>query len=234
MGHNISMANSYLNRYMYVYRLGRVFLTALLIYSCSFFSPDFVLFANESNQEQLDQLLQQVEQQATGTRTVQCLFIQERILTIFSKPVLFKGRMLLSRPDKLRWENLDPIPSALLFSGDRGLRCNDDAPPVHFDLQTDPVMKMVAEQIWTWANGDYKRLKNKFRISLVDDTTIGLIPTETTNNVIQTIRVTFERKTLQPITVQVLEKGGDSTQINFYDYQLNQPVDDAWFTTCSP
>jgi len=223
-----------LNRYTHGYRLSRVFLAAFLLYSCSFFSPGSVLFANEGNQEQLDQLLQRVEHQASGTRTVQCSFIQERTLTIFSKPVLFKGQMPLSRPDKLRWENLDPIPSALVFSGDKGLRCNDDAPPVHFDLQTDPVMKMVAEQIWTWADGDYERLKNKYRIRLVDDNAIELIPADTTGNVIQTIRVTFDQKTLQPSTVLVQERGGDSTKISFYDYLLNQPVDDALFTTCSP
>ena len=193
-----------------------------------------MVFAGEQDKEELDHLLKRVEEQASGTKTVQCSFLQERTLTIFSKPVLFKGKMLLSRPDKLRWENIDPIPSALVFSGDRGLRCNDDAPPVHFDLQTDPVMKMVAEQIWTWADGDYERLKNKFSISLIDDHTIELIPAEATENVIQAIRVTFERKTLQPITVEVLEKGGDSTKINFHDYLLNQPVDDAWFTACSP
>lgn len=213
---------------------GRVLLVTFFLCSSLFFPYDSFILANEVSQEKLDQLLQRVEKQASGTKTVQCSFLQERTLTIFSNPVVFKGKMVLSRPDKLRWENIDPIPSALVFSGNRGLRCNDDAPPVHFDLQTDPVMKMVAEQIWTWADGDYERLKNKFSISLIENNSIELIPATPTENIIQAIKVTFEKKTLQPMTVEVLEKGGDSTRINFYDYFLNKPVDDTWFTSCSP
>ena len=213
---------------------GRGFFAALILCSSLFFFSSSLVLAGETSREPLDQLLQQVEEKASGTKTVQCSFLQERILTIFSKPVLFRGKMLLSRPDKLRWETIEPIPSALVFSGDMGLRCNDDVPPVRFDLQTDPVMKMVAEQIWTWADGDYERLRNKFNIKLIEEHTIELVPASPTGQVIQSIKVSFGQETLQPITVEVLENGGDSTRIRFSDYHLNQPVADAWFTTCSP
>ncbi len=205
-----------------------------LILSLIMIAPGSIAAAGEVNQKPLDIFLQQVEQEAEDTQTVQCSFIQERTLTIFAKPVIFKGQMQLSRPDKLRWENIDPIPSSLVFSGSRGLRCNDDAPPVHFDLQTDPVMKMVAEQIWTWADGNYEKLKNTFTITLAGESTIELIPAESGSHVIKMIRVTFNRETLQPDTVLVLEQGGDSTKIRFFDYELNQPIAEDRFTSCAP
>lgn len=214
--------------------VNKIFLLSLFLCGCLFISPCILTASEDKENSQLDNLLQQVEKQAENTQSVQCEFTQERNLTIFAKPVRFTGRMLLSRPDKLRWENIDPIPSALIFSGDKGLRCNDDAPSVQFDLRTDPVMKMVAEQIWTWADGNYEQLKNRYRISLADHASIKLLPDETADNAIVSITVTFDQKTLHPVTVQVMETGGDSTTINFHDYRLNQPIDDALFTTCTP
>jgi len=202
-----------------------------------FFSTSFCVATETGNNETtpLDLLLSEIQKRVDTTKTVQCTFGQERNLSVFAQPILFAGKMELSRPDKLRWENLTPIPSVLIFAGDKGLRCNDDAPPVHFELEKDPMMRMVAEQIWTWVDGDYAKLRSKYDITLSGEHEIKLIPqNEEFADTITSVRVTFDSQSLQPETIHIQETEGDSTTIRFANYRLNQPVNDTLFSTCYP
>ena len=217
-------------------RFLRTSLFASLLLLISFSTSVCVATATGSNEiTPLDQLLSDIQKRVDTTQTVQCTFVQERNLSIFAQPILFTGKMELSRPDKLRWENLTPIPSVLIFAGDKGMRCNDDAPPVHFELAKDPMMKMVAEQIWTWVDGNYARLRSKYEITLSAEHEIKLIPQKSEfADTITSVRVTFDSQSLQPETIHIQETEGDSTTIRFTDYRLNRPVDDTLFSTCYP
>jgi outer membrane lipoprotein-sorting protein len=214
----------------------RVFLSAsclLVVLFCASISITAETISDKTTP--LDQLLTDIQQKVNSTKTVQCTFEQERNLSVFDRPIVFTGKMELSRPDKLRWENLAPIPSVLIFDGDKGIRCNDDAPPVHFELEKDPIMKMVAEQIWIWVDGDYARMRNKYNITLTGEREIALVPQSGEfAGIITSVRVTFDNRSLQPETIHILEDEGDSTRIRFANYRLNQPVDDMLFTTCYP
>ena len=96
-------------------------------------------------------------------------------------------------------------------------------------------MNMVAEQIWTWVDGDYGRLQNKYIITLTGELTIELVPRSIDfADVIVSVTVELERESLQPKTIMVLEAEGDSTLIRFANYRLNEPVTDTLFSTCYP
>lgn len=188
-----------------------------------------------NNVKSLDQLLDAVHQRVNDTRTVQCTFEQERNLSVFAQPIVFQGKMALVRPGKLRWENTAPIPSVLIFNGDEGIRCNDDAKPVRFALDKDPIMKMVAEQIWTWIDSNYQRLRDRYDISLSGPQAIQLMPRSGEfAGIITAVTIEFDAKSLQPRTILIRETSGDTTTIRFSDYRLNEPVKDLLFTTCYP
>lgn len=177
--------------------------------------------------------LSRVGERAAGAHKVACKFEQQRFLAIFTEPVIFHGRLVVSRPDKLRWENISPIPSVLIFSGDEGLRCNADAPSMRFDLRTDPVMKMVAEQIWTWADSAYEKLADQYAISLVEPFTLELAPLKGgLAETVEVIRVSFAPESYQPEQVVIEEKQGDKTVLRFYDYDLSPMIDDSLFSVC--
>ncbi len=183
----------------------------------------------------LQTLLSKIEKKVADTGTVQAAFNQQRFLKIFLKPVTFKGKLILQRPDKLRWENISPIPSVLIFSGAQGIRCNADAKPVHFDLQTDPVMKMVAQQIWAWADSSYNKLQDQYSLKLKEANVIELKPLdEKMAAAIDSIQVRFQDTTLQPEEIIILEPENDKTIISFSNYTLNETIEDQQFTTCFP
>ena len=107
-----------------------VFLTVLC------FFPAAALAAPE-----LDKFFQEIQAASAQVQSFSSEFVQERRLALFTDPVIFHGKLTVIRPDRLRWEFTAPVPSALIFDGKKGIRCNDKAPPAHFDLGTDPVMR---------------------------------------------------------------------------------------------
>lgn len=192
-----------------------------------------IVFPGSGSTAPASSFLHQIEAAAATTHSFTCDFIQEKHLAMFQKPVMFKGSLTIVRPDKLRWEFKEPLPSALLLNGVKGMRCNGESPPQPFTLDADPIMKIVAEQLWAWLGGNYRRLAETYTMELVDTTTLRLTPKEKMiADFIANISIFFNPTTLQPATVEIKEASGDSTKLLFSHYRLNiEPVKD-FFNNC--
>jgi outer membrane lipoprotein-sorting protein len=193
----------------------------------------FPVFAEDNSK--LSSFIHDVEAKAATVKTLTCTLKQERHLAIFARPVIFQGRMALEKPDKLRWEFTNPIPSVLILNGSEGLKCSGNSEPQRFSLAADPVMQMVSKQIWTWVNGSYSTLQEQYRMVLLEQ---GPCLVLTANDpkiarAISSVRISFNSDSLQPTTVRIQEPGGDHTIISFSDFILNQPMDQSLFTRCS-
>jgi len=179
------------------------------------------------------QFLTAIQEKAAGVASFSCSFQQTRHMAMFAKPVKFSGRLVVAKPDKLRWEFLAPIPSALLFNGNAGLRCNDQAPPVSFDLQSDPVMHVVAQQLWLWLRADYAHLQEQYRLRLVGPETLEVTPLDSgMARYIGKVELLFDLTTGHPRQVTITEPGGDRTEIVFASYILNPQLSQAIFAAC--
>lgn len=178
-------------------------------------------------------LLAEIQAQSAQVQSFSCKFTQERHLAIFAKPIIFHGLLFLVRPDHLRWEFTEPIPSVLLFSGDKGVRCNDNAPPVHFDLTSDPVMRLVAEQLLTWLDINYEKLEQLYSVKQQGDSTLVITPKEQTMaDFIAAITISFSNESKLPELIEITEPSGDLTRIRFYDCNLNVSMPDKLFVEC--
>lgn len=179
-------------------------------------------------------LLGEIRQATASVTAFRSQFVQERRLSLFAEPVIFHGSLTVVRPDQLRWEFTKPVPSALIFNGRSGLRCNDQAPPSRFDLDTDPIMRTVAEQLWLWLGGDYSKLGDGYQLQSEGDSLIIRPKDEKTREYVEKITITFNRHTLQPERVAIDEPGGDATLLRFTATDQDGDVDPALFTRCSP
>lgn len=209
----------------------------MLCHTCAgFFLATILLFSSAASgkNSSLDSLLDDIKEKSGALSALSCNFTQKRSLALFSKPIEFQGRLFLIRPEKLRWEFLAPVPSVLIFNGDKGMRCNKDSAPEKFVLARDPVMRMVAEQLWTWLDGDYSKLHDKYQIEKTGDSAIQVKPKNSSSEFIQDISIVFDKVTRQPESVTIKETGGDETSISFFSYQLSPSIPDSTFTQCFP
>ena len=185
--------------------------------------------------ESLNDFLTKVEAKAAGTRAFACDFRQERRLAIFAKPVVFSGKLYLSRPDQLRWEFTTPIASLLILDGKTGRRCGEGSPASEFNLERDPVMRLVAGQLRTWTNGNYRDLLGDFVLELGAGPSLILKPRQKgLASFLNRIVVAFDPDSLQPVRVEIHEEGGDRTVISFSAYRLNPALAPELFSACRP
>ncbi|MBU0673132.1 MAG: outer membrane lipoprotein carrier protein LolA [Proteobacteria bacterium] len=181
----------------------------------------------------VEQLLDAVQERSAGISSFSSRFVQTRYLSIFPQPVKFSGQLTMARPDRLRWEFLEPVPSVLLLDGRQGMKCDGDAPPRVFNLDADPVMRMVARQLLAWTSGTYRDVRENFDFDLIPGPGLGFTPKAGgAENVISRIEVIFEPETLQPLSVSINEPGGDHTLIVFAEYREITPSA-TLFNTCS-
>jgi len=216
-------------RYLRLPLLGGMFV--LFCFAVSGFVPPAFSVENDAA---LEDFLEKVEASSASINSFSCDFTQVRYLTIFPKPVKFTGRLSLVRPDKLRWEFFAPLASVIVLNGQKGLKCSEDGPVRKFGLDQDPVMRMVAAQMWAWTSGSYRELRNDFDFTLFPGPTLVFSPVhqEAAGSFISRIKVVFDPDYLQPIEVEISEPGGDRTVISFSDYRRNLDLKSDLFTEC--
>lgn len=200
------------------------------LFFCSFL---LISSALADNKQSLPVFLEKIRENASHVQSFSCNFTQERHLSLFPEPVIFQGNLKLVRPDRLRWAFVHPIPSVLIFNGKKGIRCSDNQQPVHFDLATDPIMRVVAEQLWGWLNNDYDELQKQYTIEPLGESSLTIIPSDqSTAEFIGSVIITFDPDNSHPQKVVITEPGGDSTRIEFTDYRFNTLIPQSTFTTC--
>ena len=178
--------------------------------------------------------LQQLQDASEQTSSYTTKFSQEKHLAMLAQPVIFTGKLSLVRPDKLRWQFLSPLPSTLIFNGDKGIRCDAEGESASFTLASDPVMKIVSEQLWSWLGGDYQKLASQYQLSTEDGATliVSFDRDQPIADFLSQVRIRFDKKDLQPKMVEIVEKGGDFTRIFFSASRLNETLSDSLFSSC--
>jgi outer membrane lipoprotein-sorting protein len=177
--------------------------------------------------------MDKLQRAAMSVQTVSASFVQEKRLAVFDETLVSKGRLALKKPDKLRWEYLEPGPAGFSLNGGKVKRWSE------FSGQTesqgagqDMALKTVAEQLLAWGKVDVERLQAGFEFSLVssDPIILRLAPKpEALRKLIEFIQITFSPDGRHAQTVELHEKDGDFTRIQYQDVELNKPLDDNAF-----
>lgn len=178
-------------------------------------------------------LITDIREKSAALKSISSTFTQTKKLSLFKQPIVFHGNLALTRPDKLRWEFTDPVPSVLIFNGNKGLRCTKGNKPAPFDLQSDPIMQMVAEQLWIWLEGDYAKLQKDYLVKQTGESTLQITPLlKQTEVFIKSITIIFDEISRQPTSVTIAEPAGDKTVIEFNEHQLDPILPEKLFIQC--
>ncbi len=178
---------------------------------------------------ELDDFIAHIQNASAQVQSYQSDFLQEKHLKMFQRPVRFSGRLSIVRPDKLRWEFFSPAVSAIIFDGDTGLRCNEAAPAVSFSLKDDPMMGMVAQQLWLWLGGDYAALGDLYDVAMEGED--GIVVTPKSGGMIRSVSLHFDGQG-QPREVTIREDGGDFTRITFSNEKVDTVLPSTLFSRC--
>jgi outer membrane lipoprotein-sorting protein len=174
-----------------------------------------------------------ISKTVSGVKTIAGAFRQERRLAMLARPAVSTGRFYCMKPDKIRWELINPEPSGFLVNGDLAKQWKGkEGPSDAFETKQNPLIKLIVDQIFAWTTGDLKWLEQRYSINVVQDDPIilKLVPRSSKEKkYIDHLRISFEAGTNYVHVVNILEKGGDSTWIEFFDLVINGQLQQGLF-----
>jgi outer membrane lipoprotein-sorting protein len=166
-----------------------------------------------------------IEKTVSTVHAVTSEFRQERRLAMLKEPVISSGRFNYEKPDKLRWEFLSPDPSGFLVNGKLAKQWKGkNSPPEAFDLQQNPVIQLIVDQLLAWTKADFVWIEQRYIVAVVkeDPIVLKLVPRSSKEKkYIDHILISFEADTHYTNAVDIIEKGGDSTRLTFFNMIIN-------------
>ena len=169
----------------------------------------------------------------SGVKTLKGSFRQERRLAMLAKPALSTGRFFCEKPDRLRWELTTPEPSGFLVKGEMAKQWKGkEGPSAAFEAKQNPLIRLIVDQIFAWATADLKWLEERYTITVSqeDPIVLRLVPRSSKERkYIDHLGISFEAGTNFVRVVNIVEKGGDSTRLEFFDLIVNDRLEPGLF-----
>jgi len=173
--------------------------------------------------------------EATGTiRTIRADFVQEKHLSILSKPFISKGVFYYQAPDSLRWEYTSPVRSILLMHKGKTRRYTDTGKGfVESSRMDSQGMQMVLQEIALWLGGHFSD-DPAFDAALKDGRRIVLTPKEKGfSKMIQHIDLMLSDTPGIIKSVEIYEDENSFTRLLFRNAEINEEIKEAVFLEIS-
>lgn len=153
-------------------------------------------------------------------------FVQKRFWSSLKEPLITRGTVSFTPPDRLQWKTLPPVDSELILTGKRAIiRYPALKTEEAFDFSSQPGMGMAFENILAVFQGNFEKLEPLYDVSVLKTKPlrIRLQPkSEKLARILENLELTF-RPDFVLETVVLHEAGGDRTEITFQ----NQKVEPA-------
>lgn len=165
--------------------------------------------------------------------TMSSAFEQERHTAMLKDAMISRGRFFFAKPDKIRWETIDPSPAGFSVKGLEAKRWQGTSePPEKISLSEAPFLQVLIQQILAWTSADFSSLKDRYeiKVSSEDPITIGLIPLlAVERDYVSQVTLIFSPDLLYVTSVRIQEKKGDEIIIRFFNAVINEPISDERF-----
>jgi outer membrane lipoprotein-sorting protein len=172
---------------------------------------------------------------ATGTiRTIRADFVQEKHLSILSRPFISKGVFYYQAPDSLRWEYTSPVRSILLMHKGRMRSYTETGGGLMEDSRMDPKgMQIILQEIALWLGGRFSD-DPAFDAVLKDGHRIVLTPKEKGfSRMIQHIDLNLSKTPGIIESVEIYEGPDSFTRLVFLNTDINKEIEEAFFKDIS-
>jgi outer membrane lipoprotein-sorting protein len=120
-----------------------------------------------------------------------------------------------------------------IINGEQGKKWRGkDGRSMKFDLSREPIIAAISNQVFSWARGDYGRLKAGYNISIISEEPVEvrlrpLSPVE--QKYIESIDLAFSEEESHVTKIEIHDKKGGSTLISFSNMKINPGLSEEIF-----
>ncbi len=187
--------------------------------------------------QRLDALVERVKSEQRRIETLEAEFVQERASEFLARPETARGKLFYARPDRVRWEYLEPNPISLVIEA-------DEMTTWYRDLGRAERVRVgrVSSQVFRYldATGSLETLMDYFAVTLSNPEPgepwrLSLEPRyPRIAKRLAGITLWIDRERYLPVRVRYVEPNGDSTEYRFTALSANVPIPDERFRLALP
>jgi outer membrane lipoprotein-sorting protein len=184
------------------------------------------LFAPAAAATPLDDALRRIERARGDVRSMTADFDQDKVLRLFAESVRSQGRLIVQRPDRLRWEVRTPDASLFLLVGTR-MRYRLPGARGQVEAGATGALGAVLRDLVGFLAGPLADLRDRYRLSLAGTgpTVLTAVPAaEPLSRSVRAVRLRFaaDERVVEAVTLE--EPGGDRSEIRFRNVRLNARI----------
>lgn len=165
--------------------------------------------------------------------TLSSAFTQERRTAMLKDAMVSSGRFFFAKPDKIRWETIDPSLAGFSVKGQEAKRWQGTSgTPEKIALSEAPFLQALIQQIVAWTSADFSSLYNRYDIKVIreDPVTLGLTPLQAgERDYVSQVTLIFSPDLSYVTSVRIQETKGDEIVIRFLSAVVNEPIADENF-----
>ncbi len=183
--------------------------------------------------EDLDKLVEQLNNHAANTRSIQSRFIQKKQLEFLDETIVSKGRFWFRKENSLRWAYDEPYEYAIIISGGK-FQIKDGEKVSAYDIESNTAFREINDLIIGMVRGSVME-EDKFDIKAFENEQqylVKLVPRDINmRSVSSNMEIYFDKEDLTVAEIMMKESESDYTVITFFDKQINETIPDPVFTT---
>lgn len=178
-------------------------------------------------------ILLRIKQASSNIESLEGDFVQKKKLEILKDMPDSYGKLYYMSPGRLRWEITAPVIMGFIINGEHGKKWRGkDGRSMKFDLSREPLISAISNQVFSWARGDYERLKAGYDISILSEEPVEIrlrpiSPVE--QKYIESIDLAFSEEESHVTKIEINDKKGGSTQISFSNMKINPGLSEEIF-----
>jgi outer membrane lipoprotein-sorting protein len=198
-----------------------------------FFIFSFIAFCISSTAQQYRPLKdtaafrQKVENMSSSTNNIESDFVQTKDLKVLSEKIISKGHFVFQKKNKLRWQYVSPYSYIIVLSENKVLIKDEDHKVKKYDLSTNKVFKEINDIMLSCVNGEILN-SPKFKISYFEndkDYKLELVPNSAAmRESLAKVILYFDKQISSVIRLDMIEKTGDQTKLEFLNKKINAPI----------
>jgi outer membrane lipoprotein-sorting protein len=165
-------------------------------------------------------IVREFQKRASTEKSAYMEFTQERRLKMFTEPLITEGVMLISNPDKIRWETTAPYQTIMLAEKKNVAQFEfNNGKWEKLNLGFPQALQRVMQQMSAMNQGKMDSMLNDFTVSATggDETVLTLVPkSEMVRGVMSSLEIHLSPDLSKTRTVVMNEPNGDLTRITFH------------------
>ena len=177
-------------------------------------------------------VLYQISQASAKINTLECKFAQKKSISVLSETVVSQGIMYFKKDNHLRWQYNSPYQYLFILSAGK-VMIKSENKTEKYDTDKNKIFKEISEIMLGGVSGkmlvDDKKFKAEFSGNSSSIKVVLYPKNKDLQKLMKTITLTFSKKDWTVNSIEMLEKGGDSTLITFTEKNVNKAVSDDLF-----